>query len=157
MNWIRWTVGGAGLAVLGYAVLGAAADTGVNPVGHLTFLATLLIGHDLILMPVAVGVGALVARYAPTWARGPAQAALYASAVLTFLALPFVIGAGRRPDDPSALPLHYGRGLLLLLGVVWLTAAAIAVQRRRRSHRARRSGQLAGEVAGDQPAGRDLA
>jgi len=132
---MRWVLGGVGLAAIGYAVAGAATDTGIDPVGHLTFLATVLIGHDLILMPAAIGVGALVARYAPAWARGPAHAALYASAVLTFVALPFVIGAGRRPDDPSALPLHYGRGLLLVLAAVWVVAAVAAAHGRRRARR----------------------
>jgi hypothetical protein len=132
---MRWVLGSAGLAAIGYAVAGAATDTGINPVGHLAFLATVLIGHDVILMPIAIGVSALVTRYGPTWARGPAQFALFASAILTFVALPFVIGAGRRPDDPSALPLHYGRGLLVMLGIVWLAAAAIAVRQRRRAGR----------------------
>jgi hypothetical protein len=128
-------VAGAGVAAMGYAVAGAAGDTGVNPVGHLAFLATVLIGHDLVLMPIALGVGVLVARYAPPWARGPAQAALYASAIVTFVALPFVIGAGRRPDDPSALPLNYTRGLLVLLAAVWAAAAVAAVRRRRGQER----------------------
>jgi hypothetical protein len=133
---MRWVVGALGLAMIGYAVAGAATDTGVNPVGHLVFLATVLIGHDLILMPVALGVGALIARFAPVWARWPAQLALYASAILAFVALPFVIGAGRRPDDPSALPLDYGRGLLILLAVVWVAAGLTAAWRwRARPHR----------------------
>jgi hypothetical protein len=80
-------------------------------------------------MPAAIGVGVLVARVAPAWARGPVHAALYASAVLTFVALPFLIGAGRRQDDPSALPLHYGRGLLVLLAAVWVVAAITAAYR----------------------------
>jgi hypothetical protein len=136
MTWTRGVIGGAGLAAIGYALAGAATDTGINPVGHLTFLATVLIGHDLILMPAAIGVGVLVTRYAPAWARGPVHAALYASAVLTFVALPFVIGAGRRPDNPSALPLPYGRGLLLLLAAVWVVAAIAAAHGRHRARRA---------------------
>ena len=132
---MRWVLGAAGLAAIGYALAGAATDTGINPVGHLAFLAAVLIGHDMILMPVAIGVSALVTRFAPTWARGPAQFALFASAVLTFVALPFVIGAGRRPDNPSALPLHYGPGLLVMLGTVWLAATAIAIGRHRRAGR----------------------
>ena len=37
------------------------------------------------------------------------------------MAFPFVLGAGRLPDNPSKFPRDYGRGLLIVLGVVWLT------------------------------------
>ena len=78
----------------------------------MSFRAAVLIGHDLILLPIAIGVGVLVVRIAPGWARPSALGALYASAVVTVIAFPFLIGVGRSPDNPSVLPLHYGRGLL---------------------------------------------
>jgi hypothetical protein len=64
-------------------------------------------------------------------------AAAYLSGALIAVALPLVLGLGRTPDEPSALPLNYGRGLLISLAVVWLAAAAIAAtalfRRRRRA------------------------
>ncbi|MFC7759887.1 hypothetical protein ACFQY4_19090 [Catellatospora bangladeshensis] len=50
------------------------------------------------------------------------------------VALPLLLGYGRRPDDPSALPRDYHRGYLVCLAAVWLvTAAVLAVRARRRT------------------------
>ena len=46
--------------------------------------------------------------------------------MVSLLALPFVIGAGRMPDNPTVLPLNYGRGLALVLAAIWLGAAGWA-------------------------------
>jgi hypothetical protein len=52
---------------------------------------------------------------------------------VTVVALPFIVGAGRIADNPSAFPQHYGRGLALVLAVVWSAAAAwTALNLRRR-------------------------
>lgn len=119
----------AGLAAMAYAVTGILTDDGTSPVHQFLFLGALIGIHDGVLLPVAIGVGALTVRYLPAWVRPPVQVGLYASAVVTILALPFVIGAGRRPDNPTILPLNYARGLWLVLGVVWLAAAVWAVLR----------------------------
>jgi hypothetical protein len=86
-------------------------------------------------MPVAIAVGALLTRTVPGQARAATAAAAYIGGALIAVALPLVLGLGRTPDEPSALPLNYGRGLLISLAVVWLAAAAIAAtapSRRRR-------------------------
>jgi hypothetical protein len=57
------------------------------------------------------------------------------SGVLTLVALPFVLGRGADPANPSFLPRDYGLTLLVLVLVVWaLTAVAalVAVRRARR-------------------------
>ena len=56
------------------------------------------------------------------------------SGVLSLVALPFVIGAGADPLNPSFLPREYGRDLLLLVVAVWVVGAvwaAVAVRRAR--------------------------
>jgi hypothetical protein len=130
MRAVRVGLGLLGLAVIGYGTVGLLTDPGTRPSGHLVFLGTVLIGHDFLVLPVALTVGAVLARSTPIWMRGPLQVALYASAVVSVIALPFVIGAGRRPDDPSALPLNYGHGLLMVLAVIWVLAAVTAMRRR---------------------------
>jgi hypothetical protein len=120
-------LGGVGLAAMAYAASGLLTDDGVHLVGVLEFLVALVVAHDLILMPVAIGVGVLVFRYVPAWARSSVQGGLFASAVVSAFALPFVIGAGRTPDNPSKLPLPYGLGLAIVLAVSWLAAAAFAL------------------------------
>jgi hypothetical protein len=130
MRTARLSLGILGLAVVGYGLAGLFTDAGTRPRNHLLFLGAILIGHDLALLPLAIIVGALLAQRLPDWARAPVQAGLFASAVVSCIALPFVIGAGRRPDDPSALPLNYGRGLTLVLVLIWTVVALAALRRR---------------------------
>jgi hypothetical protein len=96
----------------------------------------LLIGHDAVFLPVVIAVGAVIGRFVPVSARTIVRIALLVSLAVTVVALPFVGGRGRRPDEPSALPLNYGRGLVIVLAAVWL-AAGVALAagwwRRRRT------------------------
>jgi hypothetical protein len=126
---IRAVLLGLGLAGIAYAVVGILTDDGTSPVHQGLFLAGLIVVHDGILLPLVIGVGALTVRYLPVRVRPPVQLGLYASLVVCILALPFVIGAGRDPANPSILPLNYARGLWLVLGVIWVAAASWAVAR----------------------------
>lgn len=125
----RVAIGAVGLAAMGYGLVGAVGDPSVRPVGQALSLLGAVLLHDLVFAPLALAVGVVVARYAPPALRAPLQAALVASAAVTLVALPFVGGFGRAADMPSALPLNYTRGWLLMLAAIWLTAAiAIAVR-----------------------------
>jgi hypothetical protein len=137
MRLARIVLVAAGLSAAGYGLAGAVRDPGDNLGGHVAFGVAVLIGHDFLVLPAAIGIGALVVRYCPAWARAPVQAGLIASTVVAAVALPFVVGAGRSADNPSRLPLDYGRGLAIVLGTVWVVAAAWALWRRarRREHR----------------------
>jgi len=115
-----------------YAVLGAVTDPSDRIGGHLIFLAAVLVGHDWFLMPLALAIGALLARAVPSQVRAETAAAAYVSGALILVALPLVLGLGRTPDEPSALPLNYGRGLVISLAVVWFAAGATVLLRRRR-------------------------
>jgi len=44
---------------------------------------------------------------------------------------PLVRGYGSRGTNKTALPLNYGRGLLLLVAVVWLVVGVVAFRRLR--------------------------
>ncbi|HCT79726.1 MAG TPA: hypothetical protein DGT23_24810 [Micromonosporaceae bacterium] len=63
---------------------------------------------------------------------------MFISTTVVVVALPAVLGYGRTGDLPSALPRDYGRGLLFVLGLIWLTAAAVLIVQAVR-HRARAS------------------
>jgi hypothetical protein len=119
---MRVTLAIIGLAVLGYGAYGWLTHDGSRPVGQVVFLGLLVVLHDFLVIPLILGVGALVLRFASPAARLPVQAGLAVSAAAGLVALPFVIGAGRIADNPSAFPQSYGRGLLLILAVIWLTA-----------------------------------
>ena len=115
-----------------YALLGAFTDPDVK-FGALIFLIGVLVAHDGLLLPVTIGVGAVLGRFVPLRLRGFAGSALIASLAVTIVAYPLVLGRGRIADNPSVLPLHYGRGLLEVYAVIWVTAAVAAVVRARRA------------------------
>jgi hypothetical protein len=56
------------------------------------------------------------------------------SLAVSLVALPFVLGAGRDPANPSALPSPYEMGLLLIVGLIW----GVAVVRKGFARRWRR-------------------
>lgn len=139
MKWTRRVLATGGVGLMAYALFGAMTDPATEPLGQLTFLAAVVVAHDAVLVPLTIAVGVLIGRFLPVPARRPVRAAAICSLALTLLALPFVLGRGRRADDPSALPLDYGRGLLILLGIIWAAAitATIAGAIGRRRVRAR--------------------
>ncbi|MGH3663911.1 MAG: hypothetical protein ACRDTQ_18900 [Micromonosporaceae bacterium] len=119
-----------GLAFVGYGVAGVlTADRGPDPERYLSFLVLGVLGHDLVFAPVSLVIGGLAAHWAPRGARGLILAGLFASAAVTLIALPFVLGRGYRPDIPSALPLNYGRGLAITLAGIWTGVALAGVLR----------------------------
>jgi hypothetical protein len=132
---VRRVLVASGTILVGYAVLSAIADPDIRLLGVLIFLAAVLVLHDGILLPLSIGVGALLARL-PVPGRAPVRAAALISISLTIVALPLVLGYGRSADNPSILPLPYGRGLLLMLTVIWLPTAVIIAIRMRRARRA---------------------
>ena len=120
---IRVVLGAAGVGLMGFAVTGALTDPDTAPVPHLLFLATLVVAHDGVVLPLAIGAGALVRRYVPARVRGTVQSGLVVSVALVVVGLPLVLGFGRGADNPSALPLDYPYGLLVALAAVWLAVA----------------------------------
>lgn len=132
MRTARWLLGLTALGFAGYFVVGSTRDSDFHPGQVLIFMVTAIVAHDLVLMPIALGIGALVVRFVPAWALSSAQAALFASVVVTVVSLPLLIGGGRTPDNPSRQPLDYPRGLLLTLGAIWLIAGGFAAYSRLR-------------------------
>jgi hypothetical protein len=120
-----------GAVVMGYAVLGAATDPDLKPGGVVLFLAAVLVAHDAVLLPVTIAGGALLGRFAPSWALPSLRAAGIVSVAVGVVSLPLVLGYGRSADNPSILPLAYGRGLLLVLATTWAAAVVSAVLMRR--------------------------
>ena len=120
----------AGVLVMAYAVVGAAGDPDVSPGGVLLFLAAVLVAHDAVVMPAAIGAGALIIRWLPPVARTPVRVAALCSAVVTLVAVALRLGAGR-------LPLTR---LLPVLAVVWAAAlGAIAARAIRKDLERRRA------------------
>ncbi len=120
----------AGSALMAYGAYGLLTADKSAPLAWARFAATVLVAHDALLAPLAIGAGVLVVRLVPGATRRYVQSGLFISVALTLLALPFVLGYGRSPDLPSALPLDYGTGLAITLVAVWTGVGAVAVLRR---------------------------
>ena len=116
-----------GVVVIGYGALGSLLDLGGRLGGVLLFLVAVLVLHDGVWLPLVLVVGALFERFVPARHRGPIRVGLIAAAALTVAGLPLALGLGRTADNPSALPLDYGRNLaLVLLAVALTTGLAMA-------------------------------
>ncbi|GGM37482.1 hypothetical protein ACFFX1_36480 [Dactylosporangium sucinum] len=135
MTAARIALAAAGLALLGYGLHGWLTEQPGEVPGRIAFLAAAVAAHDFVILPILLAAGALTARFVPPAIRIPVRAALAVSAAVTAVALPFVIGAGRVADNPSAFPRAYGPGLLSVLTVVWVAAALWAALRARRARR----------------------
>lgn len=86
---------------------------------------------DLLLLPIVAVVGAVLTRYLQPWVRLPAQVALAMIGGLTFIALPFLTGLGKQPDNPSLLNRNYPLGLAAYILVILIGAGGWALARRR--------------------------
>jgi hypothetical protein len=126
------------LTVLGYSVMAwglwglVTHLSAAGLFGWVRFWLAGLIFHDALLMPAVLVVGWFLRRAFPPPARAYVQAGAVVSGVVLLVAAPFVIGAGRRADVPSALPLDYRWSLLVSLAGIWLLVAvtsAVAVAR----------------------------
>ncbi|TQN43628.1 hypothetical protein FHU33_3084 [Blastococcus colisei] len=134
--WWRWLFVLPGLAATGYGVFGlVTAGSRVPLDSWLTWFVGSALLHDLVIAPIWIGLGWLAARLLPKPARPAAVVGAAVTGVLTLVAMPFVLGFGENPLNPSFLPREYGRNLLLInLGVlavaaVWGTVATIRARR----------------------------
>ncbi|MFG2089440.1 MULTISPECIES: hypothetical protein [unclassified Spirillospora] len=116
----------AGLALIAVGVRGVVTDLDVA--AWLAWFAGAAILHDGVLVPVVLAAG-LATRRLPAASRRIVRAALVTAACVTAVALPLVLGRGRRADEPSRLPLPYDRNLAIVLAAITAAAgAAIAVR-----------------------------
>ncbi|WP_307709501.1 hypothetical protein [Streptomyces sp. V1I6] len=123
---MRIATGAAGVALMGVGVFlllsgGQATDV-------VLWLAGAVVLHDLLLAPLVIAAGLLLARLP---GRGPLRGALVTAGCLTLIALPVLFAPGT-PHNPSVLPLDYPRNWLLSLAAVALATAAVALLRRLR-------------------------
>jgi len=131
-----------GAVLIAYALIGVLTDADADPIGMAVFLVAVLVGHDLLWMPIVLVAGLLIAR------RGPvARLVALVAASVGIVGLPLVLGLGRPADNPSVLPLHYGRHLAVILLAVVTFGVAAAL--RKKVGRPRRPGGPA------TPAGRE--
>ncbi len=123
----RWAWYLPGLVAVGWGFYGLIGSTEVLSWGVFTALG--IAGHDLLLAPVAVGVGVLLARFVPSPLRAPLQVGLIGTGVALVASFTLVLGRGTSEDVPSALPFNYAGRVAVLLAVLWVAMAGWAAFR----------------------------
>jgi hypothetical protein len=130
--WWRWLFVLPGLGAVVYGVYGLlTAGSRVPLDSWLTWFVGSALLHDLVIAPIWIGLGWLAARVLPAAARPAIVVGAAVAGFLALIALPFVLGAGADPENPSFLPREYGRNLLLVdvgvlvLATVWAAVATV--------------------------------
>ncbi|TDD63794.1 hypothetical protein, partial [Actinomadura rubrisoli] len=125
----------AGLALVAVGLRGIVLH--VDAAGWALWFAGAAVLHDAVLVPAVLVAGLLTGRL-PAWYRRTVRGALVVAGCVTAVALPLVLGYGRRADVPSRLPLPYGRNLAGVLSLIALAAALAVAVRLLRDRRAAR-------------------
>jgi len=132
----RWAWYLPGLVAVGWGGYGLlTAPMGPEPVKWIIFLAVGIAAHDLLLAPIAVGAGLLLARLVPAVVRAPAQVGLIGTGIAVVAGFSLVLGRGVSADVPSALPFNYAGRVAVLVALLWVAMAGWAVVRIVRSSR----------------------
>lgn len=125
-----WICLAAGWAVIGYGIFGTLRDAArTRPENFALWFVGSAVVHDALIAPVVFLVALGLVRLVSPRIRPVIQAGLIVAGSVTVVSLPFVLGRGGAPGNPSALPRNYTAGLLIILGVI---AAVTALAARRR-------------------------
>ncbi|QGV77261.1 hypothetical protein [Streptomyces ficellus] len=131
---LRTVTGVVGVCLIG---VGAFLLAGVrDPLGVLLWLGGALVLHDAVLAPLVLAAGMALAALPRRGgaARGVVRGVLVTGGALVVVTLPLLLRPGA-PPNPSALPLPYGRNLLVVLAAVAAAGAGLAVVRAVRQRR----------------------
>jgi hypothetical protein len=126
----RFTAYAVGTAFIGLGLWGLLTGTDTNPAGWAVWFAGAAIVHDGIIAPCVLLVGALTTRL-PSSYRRRVQGTLLIGGAVSLMALPVVLGKGRRADNLSILPLAYGRNLVIVLAAIAVIAVLWSLYRKR--------------------------
>ncbi|MEU9874472.1 hypothetical protein AB0C87_42185 [Actinomadura sp. NPDC048021] len=116
----------AGLALIAVGLRGIVDE--VPLAAWAKWFAGAAVLHDAVLVPAVLAAGALTGLV-PAGRRRVVRAALVIGGCVTVVAIPVVLGYGRRADEPSRLPLPYGRNLAIVLGAIAVVAACVLAAR----------------------------
>jgi hypothetical protein len=132
-----WGSAAAGWALILWGVRGALhhhVDT--RPGQLVRFLIGGALAHDLVLAPLVLLTGVVLARWVAGRWRAPIQAALVISGTLVLFTYPELRGYGHALGNPTSLPHNYAANLAEVVAAVVIAttvAALVGVSASRRS------------------------
>ncbi|MFJ6698090.1 hypothetical protein ACIQM4_18750 [Streptomyces sp. NPDC091272] len=122
----RVVAGALGVVLMGVGAVLVLGTGDVVQVG--LWVGGAILAHDVLIAPLVLGVGLLVAGLRPR-VYGTVRGALLVAGCLTLVALPVLLRPGT-PANSSVLPLPYLRGwLTALLAVTVVTGVLLTVPR----------------------------
>ncbi len=127
-----WISAALGWAVIAWGLRGVfihSLDT--RPANLAKFVVGGALLHDLLVAPLVIGAGVLVARVVPGRSRAVVQGALAVSGIVALFSYPLVRAYGLAANNPTSLPHNYTANLLVVLGLVWAVAAGLVIMRLR--------------------------
>lgn len=125
--WLGLAVGGG---IFLFGLRGFIVDEAqTQPMDWLKWVLGGLLSHDAILAPVAIVVGWLLTRLVPVAVRGGIQGTLAVAATVVVMAYPVLRAEGREPDNPSLLPLDYGKNLAIVIAIILVAGVALTFAR----------------------------
>ena len=147
---LRIALGGLGVAVFGYGVVGLLTEPAIADPGAVgEWLVVGLLVHDAVLAPLVFALCAVTYRYTGTRRRGRLAALLPVGGSLILISVPALVRHGRNAN-PTVLPLDYARNLGVLLAVL-VGASALyggaGAMRRRGAAKAEAAAGAAAEAA----------
>jgi hypothetical protein len=134
----RLALGLAGAACIGYGGWGVlTGGVATAPADTARWLAGSVLGHDLLLAPLAAAASWLLARTVPATTRPTVQGGLFVAGSLTLVAVPVLAGRGGH-GNASSNPLNYPVNLAVALAAVAAGTAVVAAIRAWLARRSRR-------------------
>ena len=122
-----WVGMGGGGAIVAFGAIGLLTAEGNGLGSFIPWFAGGALLVDLLVVPLAAGVGLVGRRLVPAPAWPAIRAGLIASATLAVFAAPLVANLGGTPGNPSLRPRDYGSGLVSAVAVVWLVALTVGL------------------------------
>lgn len=132
MRAVRVLLALAGVSAAGFGLWTLRDDEVDKLVAAVTWLIGGVILHDAILAPCVLGVGVLVARFAPAYWHKPMVIGTIVWGSVTLVAIPVLGTFGARDDNPSLLDRPYFVTWLVATFVVAIAVAVTATAAGRR-------------------------
>jgi hypothetical protein len=125
---VAWPIVIGGWVVMAVAVVGAVGDEALRGwASWARWIVGVAVVHDLLVLPLVVGLGWLLGRWLPVAFRVPVRTALVVGAVVTLAVWPIARRWGARADNPSILPLPVAENLRIMWLVLAIAAFGVGV------------------------------